>query len=54
MVEVVEPDQNASEDHVQTRAEKDVEVFDQVEIIVCCSFIACPSKRDVRDVFVII
>ena len=53
VVEVVEPDQNAFEDHLQARTEKDVEVFDQVKIIVCCLFIFWPFKRYVRDVFVI-
>ncbi|KAK6293548.1 hypothetical protein J4Q44_G00358740 [Coregonus suidteri] len=32
VVEVVEPDQNAFEDHLQTWTEKDVEVFDQVRL----------------------
>ncbi|KAK6320211.1 hypothetical protein J4Q44_G00093180 [Coregonus suidteri] len=32
VVDVVEPDQNAFEDHLQARTEKDVEVFDQVRL----------------------
>ncbi|KAK6326364.1 hypothetical protein J4Q44_G00020090 [Coregonus suidteri] len=32
VVEVVEPDQNAFEDHLQAWTEKDVEVFDQVRL----------------------
>ncbi|KAK6302961.1 hypothetical protein J4Q44_G00273160 [Coregonus suidteri] len=32
VVEVVEPVQNAFEDHLQARAEKDVKVFDQVRL----------------------
>ncbi|KAK6300002.1 hypothetical protein J4Q44_G00300350 [Coregonus suidteri] len=32
MVEVVEPDQNAFEDQLQARTEKDVEVFNQVRL----------------------
>eukprot|EP00063_Salmo_salar_P082037 XP_014056872.1 PREDICTED: solute carrier family 2, facilitated glucose transporter member 7-like [Salmo salar] len=32
VVEVVEPDQKAFEDHLQARTEKDVEVFDQVRL----------------------
>jgi hypothetical protein len=38
-MEVVEPDQNTFEDHLQARTEKDVEVFDQVKTNVRCSFI---------------
>ncbi|KAM9536802.1 uncharacterized protein ACWYII_040695 [Salvelinus alpinus] len=32
VVEVVKPDQNAFEDHLQAWAEKDVEIFDQVRL----------------------